>query len=874
MGYNYYDFKDAKTTIATALRAKGWKIFGWKDDESDSMTDYYSPACWDGIAEKNGFILLVDINSLHYSEYKSTTRTFNGNTPSKDIQDKISKLENMTVLRGASQQEEETAIRAIEKLLNKIQDGWQEIILETYPKFENINPSTSKWHIEKNGRIYDKGTGIGKFSEFPYNWNITNQKYYYERDNNSISDDLLDLIKSFNTFITRIEKICNQQALTDGTKECEANGIINAGMTKIIDKVIKTSLKMVEVKRNNFLVGDFITLPHHGHYWKITSTIDRKVKVKGIEETRTTFTYTLVGSGKRGYKDIKNTKTYYDYAINMLKSLEEGKTKIFELKEVEEVTEVEKWVKAEQVKPNKAAKESNKESQEATEPIETITSDFTIIEDTDTRDNSPLWVVKIIAKLSREEYIKVNKQLKTLGGYYSKFKHGFIFKNDPTELLNGNSNAPEVRSKIQEQADNIIDNSTAAIELLNLKSNEYETSQEYKTIIADYIKNNNIKVTDQLIDYIEYDGLKCVLKAIKIDLEQAATQFNQAAENNKLIDKVNKGIEGLENKIQSLSGDYQTNTYKRMREQDTRDGKINSLECEKKILEYVLTKLLDNEQVTAVEKALTVGAFRTDIHQYYILKYGKYPQELKFPEINYTVDINGWYNKEVPTRQNKLKKNGVCNTIQLINAVEEYKIIYNSIDRFVNPKEQEIKKLEREYKMLQKNDIHFTPKSLVEKMLSYVDISSNSKILEPSAGIGHIADVIKQYSINIDCIEMMCTFQGLLSLKGFNVVGSDLLNYHNYNHYDYIIMNPPFSNNQDIQHIQHAYKMLKAGGTLIALSSKHWTFANDKASQEFREWTEDKTIDSSSIDQIFEMTNIQTQLIILDKLEETKEQTA
>lgn len=55
---NYYQKRDAKVNIAHALMDLGWKVYGYKKDESDSMTDYYSPANWDGIATKNGFVLV------------------------------------------------------------------------------------------------------------------------------------------------------------------------------------------------------------------------------------------------------------------------------------------------------------------------------------------------------------------------------------------------------------------------------------------------------------------------------------------------------------------------------------------------------------------------------------------------------------------------------------------------------------------------------------------------------------------------------------------------------------------------------------------------------------------------------------------------
>lgn len=57
-------------------------------------------------------------------------------------------------------------------------------------------------------------------------------------------------------------------------------------------------------------------------------------------------------------------------------------------------------------------------------------------EDTDTRTGEKIYLAKVIEKLSREEYIKVNQHIKSLGGYYSKFKHAFLFKENPCEKLN------------------------------------------------------------------------------------------------------------------------------------------------------------------------------------------------------------------------------------------------------------------------------------------------------------------------------------------------------------------------------------------------------------------------------------------------------
>ena len=60
MSSNYYKMRDAKVRIAHILMNKGWKVYGYKEDKSDIMTDYFDHAYWDGIATKNGYVLVVD----------------------------------------------------------------------------------------------------------------------------------------------------------------------------------------------------------------------------------------------------------------------------------------------------------------------------------------------------------------------------------------------------------------------------------------------------------------------------------------------------------------------------------------------------------------------------------------------------------------------------------------------------------------------------------------------------------------------------------------------------------------------------------------------------------------------------------------------
>lgn len=85
--------------------------------------------------------------------------------------------------------------------------------------------------------------------------------------------------------------------------------------------------------------------------------------------------------------------------------------------------------------PAKKAAEPKQAESESIEQKSSYT--YKITKGEDTRDGSELWVVRIVESLSKAEYIAVNKAMKELNGYYSKFKHGFIFRFDPAEVLGG-----------------------------------------------------------------------------------------------------------------------------------------------------------------------------------------------------------------------------------------------------------------------------------------------------------------------------------------------------------------------------------------------------------------------------------------------------
>lgn len=101
--------------------------------------------------------------------------------------------------------------------------------------------------------------------------------------------------------------------------------------------------------------------------------------------------------------------------------------------------------KTARIKNKKATVKASGKKEEQLQPdqIEAKTEgiSYKITQGEDTRDGSELWLVRINETLTREQYLAENEEMKNRGGYYSKFRHAFIFRADPTEILKGEKTA-------------------------------------------------------------------------------------------------------------------------------------------------------------------------------------------------------------------------------------------------------------------------------------------------------------------------------------------------------------------------------------------------------------------------------------------------
>lgn len=127
-----------------------------------------------------------------------------------------------------------------------------------------------------------------------------------------------------------------------------------------------------------------------------------------------------------------------------------------------------------------------------------------------------------------------------------------------------------------------------------------------------------------------------------------------------------------------------------------------------------------------------------------------------------------------------------------------------------------------------------TPGTVVKQLIELAEIEAGHKCLEPSAGRGNIAEALREIvGDNVTCVEMMPENVAVLVSKGFAVHEGDFLQYVSGVGVDRIVMNPPFTRQQDIAHVEKALMHLKDGGLLVSVMSVGITFRNDKKTSNF-----------------------------------------
>ena len=319
-----------------------------------------------------------------------------------------------------------------------------------------------------------------------------------------------------------------------------------------------------------------------------------------------------------------------------------------------------------------------------------------------------------------------------------------------------------------------------------------------------------------------------------------------------ITEKIERQITALEGKIDALSGNYLTNTWKRQREQQERDRKKEMYHSQIQVLQFLKQKS-ETDTLTLLEQNLTVAAFYEDMRCFSASK--KYCKDNPYCKFQYP--------KPDDVRTKRLQKAGITDTDELAAAVECFDTLLQSAVIPPDPNAIRLRDMLYRAKMYQKGNIQFTPPELAKELVALAGVRKDSRVLEPEAGIGNIADAAKEVTDHVDCIERMTDFCEILKLKKHNVIGNDLLTAETAPIYDAVVMNPPFS--EECEHIKRAFDFLRPGGSLVAVCSSSIQWKSTRKYEQFRDWLSEHTHSIDECGAKFEMTGVHTVVLVVDK---------
>jgi hypothetical protein len=176
-----------------------------------------------------------------------------------------------------------------------------------------------------------------------------------------------------------------------------------------------------------------------------------------------------------------------------------------------------------------------------------------------------------------------------------------------------------------------------------------------------------------------------------------------------------------------------------------------------------------------------------------------------------------------------------------------------------------------------------TPFRLALFMARTIGVNGDSRILEPSAGTGHLLEYLPE-GASVTAIEQrQDNFAKLKSIYGerfdeTNLGQADFLEWAEQakaegKTFTHVIMNPPFERKkgvgaQDIAHVQAAYELLTDRGRLMSIMGEGAFFREYQQDAAFREWLDEV---GATVFQLPDKsfggvgTNVKTRLIVIDK---------
>jgi hypothetical protein len=164
-----------------------------------------------------------------------------------------------------------------------------------------------------------------------------------------------------------------------------------------------------------------------------------------------------------------------------------------------------------------------------------------------------------------------------------------------------------------------------------------------------------------------------------------------------------------------------------------------------------------------------------------------------------------------------------------------------------------------------------TPPELAARMVDLINPEDFEFILEPSAGDGALVAAL----IEDDHARSLITALELnpeYAAKCYKNTGvaprvADFMTWTPPFKFNHVIMNPPFTGGQDVDHVTRAFEFLEPGGRLVAITAPSWQFRTNKKFEDFRKlvstYGEAEEIPAGTFQE--SGTDIRTVLVTLEK---------
>lgn len=527
-----------------------------------------------------------------------------------------------------------------------------------------------------------------------------------------------------------------------------------------------------------------------------------------------------------------------------------------------------------------------------------------IIKTKHTKTGDDLFVVQMGDRVERDAYNRINAHAKTLGGWYSSFRGkgavpGFQFKSEEkaTEFrawLGGEVGGASPEVAPDQSTDSEAQPAGKSKQVEALRNRAASARAKAEAVFNAARKENTARRASMAANArtnaerdLRFAGL---LEAIATGIENGEITYLRNLANGAQLEELqsalNRGLWSLPaTKIDALVSDGVINrddssryswSDKATPEQMVEGVSMPGMDYHTDRLREVAIKMQGSsgfKQAGAKVMSLVKAAANRD-NKTTTLSDPELIAKLK-AYVTGSDDYSTSTIKDQIAGYGRLERMGITNHTELRAALRELVRLQRGLNETAPQRDPVTEKTNALKRRLLNNrnafiDFFPTPEEYAADLVDRLGIEPGMVVLEPSAGHGMLAEAARDAGATVEAVEVASDLRDILQEKGFSLVGNDFMETTPSQRYDAVVMNPPFSNDMDIDHVRHAFGHLKPGGRLAAIVSSMAGQRSNKKNKAFREWLDDlgaseEMMPEGAFKDSLNPTSVRTKIITIEK---------